>query len=70
MKTTLNDYFTKNLFSTVHFFQLRSVDLPDAFEKAIMTTEVKKQDIQKAYAEKNTNIVELETKLQAADYDK
>ncbi len=70
MKTALNDYFTKNLFSTVHFFQLRSVDLPDLFEKAIMTTEVKKQDIQKALAEKNTTIVELETKLLASDYDK
>ena len=54
----------------MHFFQLRSVDLPDSFENAIMTTEVKKQDIEKAEAEKNTTKIELETKLLSADYDK
>ena len=38
--------------SNIDFFQLRSVELPTAFEVAIQDTEVKKQDIQKATAEK------------------
>lgn len=70
MRTRLNALFEKKLMSKVHFFQLRSVDLPDKFENAIQQTEVKKQDIQKAYAEKNTTIVQLQTNLTAADYDK
>ena len=35
--------------------------MPDKFEDSIQLTEVKKQDIQKAYAEMNKTVVELET---------
>ena len=50
----------------IKFFQLKDVDLPDSFEDAIQATEVKKQDIEKAKAEKSKVVVEIETKLQKA----
>jgi hypothetical protein len=46
------------------------VDLPDKFENAIQLSEVKKQEIQKAYAEKNKTIVELETLRLSAEYQR
>lgn len=46
------------------------VDLPDAFEDAIQLSEVKKQDILKAYAEKNRTVIELETTQMQAEYQK
>lgn len=50
-----------------YFKKKNLVDLPDKFEEAIQLSEVKKQEIQKAYAEKNKTQVELETmKLMAA----
>ena len=42
--------------------------MPDKFEDAIQLTEVKKQDIQKALAEKNKTEVEFETKKLEALY--
>ena len=44
------------------------VDLPDKFEDAIQLSEVKKQDILKAYAEKNRTIVELDTERIQAEF--
>jgi len=61
MQDALNKAYTTMCFSTIDFFQLRAVDLPDKFEDAIQLSEVKKQDIQKAYAEMNKTAVELET---------
>jgi hypothetical protein len=61
MQNALNEQFKSICFATIDFFQLRSVDLPDKFEDAIQLSEVKKQDIQKAYAEMNKTVVELET---------
>lgn len=52
------------------FFQLRSVDLPDDFEDAIQLSEVKKQDIQKAEAERSRTQVEIQTKLMTADLNR
>lgn len=46
------------------------VDLPDKFENAIQLSEVKKQEIQKAYAEKNKTVVELETLRLTAQYQR
>lgn len=46
------------------------MDLPDKFEEAIQLSEVKKQEIQKAYAEKNKTIVELETLTLTAEYQR
>ena len=46
------------------------VDLPDKFEDAIQLSEVKKQDIRKAQAEKEKMVVELETMKIKAEYQK
>lgn len=84
MQEALNNEFRNSCFSTIDFFQLRSgfkafhsnskiffvVDLPDKFEEAIQLSEVKKQEIQKAYAEKNKTQVELDTQLQIASYQR
>ena len=35
MAINLNDFYENQLHSTIEFFQLRSVDLPDEFENAI-----------------------------------
>eukprot|EP01017_Pseudomicrothorax_dubius_P019405 TRINITY_DN2133_c0_g1_i2.p1 TRINITY_DN2133_c0_g1~~TRINITY_DN2133_c0_g1_i2.p1 ORF type:complete len:293 (-),score=92.04 TRINITY_DN2133_c0_g1_i2:68-946(-) len=66
----LNDEFKKHCYATIDFFQLRSVDLPKDFENAIQLSEVKKQDIIKAYAEKNKTEVELQTKVKVAELQK
>lgn len=52
------------------FLQLRSVDLPNEFEDAIQLTEVKKQDINIAEAEKKKVQVEVETLIRSAEYQK
>lgn len=66
MQTNLNKAFTDECFSSVDYFQLKSIDLPDEYEKAIQETEVKKQDIHKAEAEKIKMQIELETKVKQA----
>ena len=48
MQNKLNKTFAEECFSTVDYYQLKSIDLPDEYEKAIQETEVKKQDIHKA----------------------
>jgi predicted phage-related endonuclease len=52
--------------ATVEYFQLKNIDLPDQYEKAIQETEVMKQDIHKAEAEKSKMQIELETKVKQA----
>ena len=66
----LNEIFNATCYSNIQFLQLRSVDLPTLFEQAIQDSEVKKQDIQKAYAELNKVTVEQDTKVKAANYQK
>ena len=66
MKTS----FALNYFSDIVFLQLRSVDLPNPFENAIQETEVKKQDINIAIAEKKKVEVEIDTLVKAAEYQK
>ena len=66
----LNEIFTKQCYSFIQFLQLRSVDLPSLFEQAIQESEVKKQDIQKAFAELNKVKVEVDTKIKTADFQK
>ena len=53
--------------TVIKFFQLKNVDLPNSFEDAIQLTEVKKQDIDKAEAERSKVLVEIETRLQLAE---
>uniref|UniRef100_A0A7S1RVG8 Band 7 domain-containing protein n=1 Tax=Alexandrium catenella TaxID=2925 RepID=A0A7S1RVG8_ALECA len=67
MESLLKEVFEKKLFSTIFSFQLRSVLLPQDFENAIQTTEVKKQDVHVAEAERNTTRVALETALMQAE---
>ncbi len=67
---TLKEQFKKICFSDVIFLQLRSVDLPNEFEDAIQLTEVKKQDINIAEAEKKKVQVEVETLIRSAEYQK
>lgn len=70
MQNALDTHFKSNCYSNIEFFQLRSVDLPDKFEGAIELSEVKKQDIRKAQAEKEKMVVELETTRVKAEYQK
>jgi len=66
----LKEQFRKLCFSDIIFLQLRSVDLPNAFETAIQETEVKKQDINIAEAEKKKVQVEVQTLIRSAEYQK
>mmetsp|Transcript_73555 Transcript_73555/g.227166 ORF Transcript_73555/g.227166 Transcript_73555/m.227166 type:complete len:343 (+) Transcript_73555:67-1095(+) len=66
MEAKLKDVFEKQLFASIFSFQLRSVLLPQDFENAIQLTEVKKQDVHVAEAERNTTRVALETELMQA----
>ncbi|CAG9317718.1 unnamed protein product [Blepharisma stoltei] len=70
MQQALDAQLRNKTYTSVPFFQLRDVDLPDAFESAIQLSEVKKQDIQKANAEMNKIKVEIETKLLKANLNK
>ena len=66
----LDKIFQKLCYSNIKFLQLRSVDLPTLFEASIQESEVKKQDIQKAKAEQNKIIIEVDTKIKAAEFQK
>ena len=66
----LNKNFEKLCYSNIQFLQLRSVDLPNLFEQSIQESEVKKQDILRAKAEQNKIIIEVDTKIKAAEYQK
>lgn len=67
MEKLLKEDFESRLYATIFSFQLRSVGLPEEFEKAIQTTEVKKQDVHVAEAEQTSNKVALETELMRAN---
>jgi regulator of protease activity HflC (stomatin/prohibitin superfamily) len=66
MEKVLKKDFQDKLYATIFSFQLRSVGLPDEFEKAIQLTEVKKQDVQVAEAEQLSTKVALDTELMKA----
>ena len=66
----LNEVFSKNCYSNIQLLPLRSVDLPSMFEGANQDSEVKKQDIQKAYAEINKVKVEVDTKIKTDYFQK
>lgn len=66
MEKVLRQDFQDKLYATIFSFQLRSVGLPDEFEKAIQLTEVKKQDVQVAEAESDSTKVALDTELMKA----
>ena len=64
----LNEIFEQLCYSNIVFLQLRSVDLPNLFEQSIQESEVKKQDILRAKAEQNKIMIEVDTKIKAAEY--
>jgi regulator of protease activity HflC (stomatin/prohibitin superfamily) len=66
----LDKIFQQLCYSSIQFLQLRSVDLPSLFEASIQESEVKKQDIQKAKAEQNKIMIEVDTQIKAAEYQK
>jgi hypothetical protein len=66
MKAKLDTRLRQDMYSEVVFFQLRSIDLPDDYELALQQTEVTKQDILKADAEKNKNNVTQQMRVEVA----
>ena len=66
----LNNIFEKLCYSSIVFLQLRSVDLPSLFEESIQESEVKKQDILRAKAEQNKIMIEVDTQIKAAEFQK
>ena len=57
MKSQLDKRLRQDVNIEIVFFQLLSIDLDDRYEKAIQDTEVSRQDIEKAEAERNKNNV-------------
>jgi hypothetical protein len=58
MQDDLDMRLQQDVHCKVVFFQLRSIDLPDDYEGAIQKTEVTKQSILRAEAERNKNKIE------------
>lgn len=54
----------------VVFFQLRSIDLPDLYEDAIEQTEVTKQGILKAEAERQKNLIVQQMYIESTNITK
>jgi len=69
-QSELDKIFQNLCYSNIQFLQLRSVDLPNLFEASIQESEVKKQDIQKAKAEQNKILIEVDTQIKAAEFQK
>lgn len=57
MSESLANRLAKDIDVDIVFFQLLSIDLPDQYETAIQETEVSRQDIEKAQAERAKNNV-------------
>lgn len=66
MHEDLEYRLSSDLFTKVVFFQLRSIDLPNDYEDAIQFTEVTKQSILLAEAQRKKNQVVLDTQIQQA----
>ena len=66
MHEDLEYRLSTDLFTKVVFFQLRSIDLPNDYEDAIQFTEVTKQSILLAEAQRKKNQVVLDTQIQQA----
>lgn len=68
MQRVLNQAFNTSCFSSIEFFQLRDVDLPNEFEEAIQQTEISKQNISKSFAQYNASLITMETELLQAQF--
>eukprot|EP00812_Abedinium_dasypus_P009581 NODE_3263_length_809_cov_393.672414.p1 GENE.NODE_3263_length_809_cov_393.672414~~NODE_3263_length_809_cov_393.672414.p1 ORF type:complete len:233 (+),score=87.18 NODE_3263_length_809_cov_393.672414:3-701(+) len=69
LESELKKLFSNVAFADIAFFQLRSVSLPSAFEEAIQLTEVKKQDIRTAMAERDIKEVAMTTQVLQAQQE-
>lgn len=67
MQKELNDQFEQHAFASVPFFQLRTVHLPNEFEEAIKTTQVRQQEIQIARLEQKKDTVTFQTTVLQAE---
>ena len=67
MKQDLKEQIALKTWHDVEFFQLRSLNLPDAFEDEIKNTEVKGQDIFTAEAERSRDLVKFTTSVEVAE---
>jgi hypothetical protein len=67
MKHDLEDQVKSRTYHEIVFFQLRSLNLPDAFEAEIQNTEVKGQDINTAHSELARDRVKFETSVKVAN---
>ena len=66
MKDALKSQISERTWHDVVYFQLRSLSLPNAFEKEIQNTEVKGQDIHTATAELTRETVKYVTNYEVA----
>ena len=66
MMQALNTTMETECFSSIQFFQLSGVDLPNKFEDAISETQIRDQDIITANADKNNVGIELITAISKA----
>eukprot|EP00930_Biecheleria_cincta_P043158 TRINITY_DN29672_c0_g1_i1.p1 TRINITY_DN29672_c0_g1~~TRINITY_DN29672_c0_g1_i1.p1 ORF type:complete len:298 (+),score=60.72 TRINITY_DN29672_c0_g1_i1:77-970(+) len=67
MHDKLNNHFKERAFSEVPFFQLRTVHLPQEFEEALRTTQVKQQEIQIASLQQKSKTVTFKTRVLQAE---
>ena len=65
----LRTVYERDYFASVVFFQLKDVDLPDAFEHAIQDAEVSRQYQQRAREIQTKAEIEAETKVIQANYN-
>merc|ERR1711871_382643 len=65
----LREVYERDYFSTVVFFQLKDVDLPDQFEHAIQDAEVSRQYQQRAREIQTKAEIEAQTMVIQAEYD-
>ncbi|CDW82477.1 UNKNOWN [Stylonychia lemnae] len=70
MRDALNKRLQKDLKCEVVFFQLRSIDLPDKFEQSIQDTEVTKQSILRAEAERVKNNITQQMLIEVSEVKK
>ncbi|CAK8999308.1 Hypothetical protein SCF082_LOCUS6002 [Durusdinium trenchii] len=67
MRTSLNEYFSKNLFASVESLQITEDDLPEAFTTTILTAATSKQNITRMSKTLEAKKVEFQTARQIAE---
>eukprot|EP00792_Barthelona_sp_PAP020_P006896 TRINITY_DN3079_c3_g3_i1.p1 TRINITY_DN3079_c3_g3~~TRINITY_DN3079_c3_g3_i1.p1 ORF type:complete len:311 (+),score=75.70 TRINITY_DN3079_c3_g3_i1:33-935(+) len=70
MKTKLEEHFAVKGFVTVVFFQLRNVDVPDAYETQVIETQIQAQNVRKVTFEQSARKIILSAEAIVAQADK